>query len=160
MIKIFAKVLTALFIILVIGAVGMGILAFYGMGKSAEQDVIAQTYIKKVVLSFDTSDLSEFKGFLHPQVVANLETNEGEKFINLISTLGPIKAIEDPKWISSKSTLSTSDGQYQFSNYEVQATFENGKGLIKLSTIPDRDGYLVTNFQVFSDYFSTLQYSE
>ena len=157
MTKIIAKVLATLFIIAVIGAIGIAILQVYGWSKAAEQDVIAQTYIKKVVLSFNADDLSEFKEYLHPKLAESLETKEGSQLISFLSKIGSLKTIDESKWVSSKSAASTAKGLYELSNYEVQATFENGKGLVKVSTIPNGDGYVVTNFQIFSEYYATLQ---
>ncbi|MCW8347075.1 hypothetical protein MD535_13805 [Vibrio sp. ZSDZ65] len=159
MIKIMARVMVVLFVIAVIGAIGMAFLQVYVRFKGAEQDAIAQTYIKDVVWSFNTEDLSEFKLHLHPELVEYLETKEGAQAISLLSNMGSLKTIEESKWVSSKSAASTAKGQYEFSNYEVQATFENGKGVVKVSTIPNGDGYYVTNFQIFSNHFATLMSS-
>ncbi|WP_159657811.1 hypothetical protein [Vibrio atypicus] len=157
MTKIIAKVFATLFVIVVIGAIGIAFLQVYSSSKAFEQDVVAQTYIKKVVLSFNTEDLSEFKEHLHPELAKYLETKEGIQLISFLSKIGTLKTIDESKWVSSKSAASTAKGKYEFSNYEVQATFENGKGLVKVSTIPNGDGYFVTNFQIFSEYYATLQ---
>ncbi|MGF1713220.1 hypothetical protein L4C37_22000 [Vibrio kagoshimensis] len=157
MARIIAKVFAILIVIAVICAIGFAILKIYATTKALEQDVVAQTYIKKVVLSFNADDLSEFKEYLHPKVTEYLETKEGTQLISLLSKIGTLKTIDELKWVSSKSVASTVQGQYEFSNYEMQATFENSKGLVKVSTIPNGDGYFVTSFQIFSEYYATLQ---
>lgn len=157
MTKIIANVLATIFVIAVIGVIGVGALYVYGWSKAMEQDVTAQTRIKQVILSFNANDLSEFKKHLHPKLTKSLETKEGIQLVSFLGKIGELKAIDEVKWVSSKSAVSTAKGQYEVSNYEVRATFENGRGLVKVSTVPNGDGYYVTNFQIFSDYYATLQ---
>lgn len=148
--------MSALAFLAVIGGISFAFLGVYVGGEMSEQDIHAQGYIKKVVRSFNAEDLSEFRQYLHPQLAGYLDSDEGVKLVSILGAVGELKSIEESKWVSSKNAVSTSKGAYEFSNYEVNATFEQGKGLIKVTTIPNGDGYLVTNFQIFSKYYSTL----
>lgn len=157
MAKVIAIIVSVVAVLVALGAIGFAFLGVYAGSKAAEQDIHAQGYIKKVVWSFDTDDLSEFKQYLHPKLVGYLDTDEGVKLVSLLGKIGDLKSIEEAKWVSSKNAASTSKGAYELSNYEVNATFTHGEGLIKVTTIPDGEGYLVTNFQIFSSFYSTLK---
>ncbi|MDQ6630560.1 MAG: hypothetical protein M3Y82_02245 [Verrucomicrobiota bacterium] len=134
------------FTVIVIGAIGIGFIAYRGNALDKESKAYADSAIPTIVTGWNENELlarasSEFK-----QAVT---TDQLDRLFRWVSGLGQLQKC-DPAQGHALMSATTQAGKMISAKYTARATFQKGEATIKLGLIKHGNQWQILSFYVAS----------
>ena len=150
MFKKFLKIIGSFFLVLVVLLICVAIWFSFNASKYEE---IAKPYLEKNMPLVTSWEFENLKPLLTPGALKEFETERGQKIYKMFSKLGELKAFEEPKFISAKTGVATTEGAHDIANFTMLGHFEAGDAVFTITLATNNDSYLIHYININSDVF-------
>lgn len=148
--KKFFIVLGSIFLaVLVLGAIGIGYIAYRGNALDKESKAYADSAIPAIVTTWSEKELLDRAS---PEFKQASTIDQLDRLFRMFATLGRLQKCE-PAQGQSLMSATTQSGKTISAQYTAKATFEKGEATIKLGLIKHGDQWQILGFYVDSPVF-------
>lgn len=136
-------------VLLGVGGIGFGILAYEGYQLDASSKAYVDNNIHPIIDNWSADELTKRESAQFHQATSDENL---AKLFDEFKKLGPLKSYEGSKGDAKMNATPT--GLQITAVYVISATFQNGKAQIKLSLIRENGQWQILGFRVDSPIFT------
>ena len=129
------------------------ILAIWFSISSSKHTENATPYLNKNIPLISTWDFEQLRPLLTQPALEQFETEQGQKIFKFFSKLGKAKSFEQPEYLSSKSSITTTDGATEIVIFNMGGYFENGYATFTITLESDEYEYKIQHLKINSNVF-------
>lgn len=145
--KKFLIILGSIFlVVIVLGAIGIGFIAYRGNALDKESKSYADSAIPAIVINWNEKELLARAS---PEFKQAVTTDQLDRLFRWVNSLGQLQKCQ-PSQGQALMSATTQAGNVISAQYTAKATFQKGEATIKLGLIKHGDQWQIVNFYVNS----------
>ena len=129
------------------------VLAIWLSITSSKHTEKATPYLNKNIPLISKWDFEKLRPLLTQPALEQFETEQGQKIFKFFSKLGEAKSFEEPKFVNSKSSVTTTEGAKEMVIFNMGGHFENGYATFTITLESDDYEYKIQHLKINSDVF-------